>query len=62
MKKHKRLTALVLLLGAGMLCLQAQKMYVQENSGTKTTYVLDDIRKLSFADGKITVDKTGGNS
>ena len=59
--KHKRLKTLVLLLGAGLLGIHAQNMYVQENSGTKTTYVLDDIQKLSFADGNLTIDKTGNS-
>jgi len=60
--KNKRLQTLLLLLTAGLLSLHAQNMYVQETSGTKTSYILDDIQKLSFADGNLTIDKTGDNS
>jgi hypothetical protein len=61
--KHKRLkTLLLLLIAAGLTGIQAQEMFVNETNGTKTTYVLDDIQKMSFADGNLTVDKKDNSS
>jgi len=57
--KHKRLRlSAVLLLGLGMTGLQAQTMYVTQNSGTQTAYALNNIRKMTFTSGNVNVQKT----
>jgi len=57
--RHKRLKlSAVLLLGLGLAGLQAQTMYVKENKGTQTAYVLSNIQKMSFSPGNLTVTKT----
>ncbi len=57
--RHKRLKlSAVLLFGLGLTALQAQTMYVKENNGTQTAYVLSDVMKMSFFSGNLTVAKT----
>jgi hypothetical protein len=57
--RHKRLKLMaLLLLGLGLTGLQAQTMYVNENSGTQTAYDLTNIQKMSFSSGNLTVTKT----
>lgn len=51
----------LLLLGLGLTGLQAQNVLkVREKSGTQTSYTLNDIRKLTFSTGNLTVSKTDG--
>ena len=57
--KHKRLRlSVVILLGLGITGLQAQTMYVTQNSGTQTAYELNNIRKMTFTSGNVNVQKT----
>jgi hypothetical protein len=61
--RHKRLKlSALLLLVIGLTGLQAQTMYVKENNGTQTAYVLSNIQKMSFSSGNLTVTKTGNTS
>jgi hypothetical protein len=61
--RHKKLKlSAVLLLGLGLTGLQAQTMYVKENSGTQTAYTLSNIQKMSFSSGNLTVTKTDNSS
>lgn len=61
--KHKQrtLTAL-LLLGLGLTDLQAQTLYVNESNGDQTSYALNDIAKMTFSTGNLTVTKTDNSS
>ena len=60
--RHKKLKlGALLLLGLGLTGLQAQTMYVKENSGTQTAYALSNIKKMNFSSGNITVSTTTGN-
>jgi len=61
--QHKRLIlSAVLLLGLGLTGLQAQTMYVKESSGTQTAYTLNNIQKMSFSSGNLTITKTDNSS
>ena len=55
--KQLKLSA-VLLLGLGLTGIQAQTMYVNENSGTQTAYALSNMRKMTFSGGNANVQKT----
>jgi hypothetical protein len=61
LQKKLKLTA-VLLLGLCFTGLQAQTLFVKEKAGTQTSLTLNNIRKLSFAGGNLTVNKTDGSS
>ncbi len=52
----------IFLLGLGMTGLQAQTMYVKENSGTQTAYILSSIQKMTFSDGNATIQKTDNST
>jgi hypothetical protein len=52
----------VLLSAFGLSGLQAQTMYVKENSGTQTAYALSGIRKITFSTGNLTVHETNNNT
>ena len=57
--KHKRLQIIaLLLLGTGLTGLQAQTMYVKQSNGTQTAYAYSNLRKMTFAPGIVTVQKT----
>jgi hypothetical protein len=60
MRYKKLKLSAILLLGLGLTGLQAQTMYVKQTSGTQTAYLLNNIRKLDFSSGNITVHKTAG--
>lgn len=61
--RHKRLKLSgVLLLGLGLTGLQAQTMYVKENSGTQTAYTLSSIQKITFSGGNATIQKTDNST
>jgi hypothetical protein len=61
--RHKRLKlSAVFLLGLGLTGLQAQTMYVKENSGTQTAYSLSSIRKMTFSGGNAIIQKTDNSS
>jgi hypothetical protein len=60
MTKRVRLIALFLC-SLGMTG-QAQMMYVKEKSGTKTIFAINDIRKLVFPGGNMSVINFDGNS
>ncbi|MDA3866882.1 MAG: T9SS type A sorting domain-containing protein [Salinivirgaceae bacterium] len=62
MKYKKLKLSTVLLLGIGLTGLQSQTMYVKESSGTQTAYTLNNIQKMSFSSGNLTVTKTDNNS
>ncbi len=56
---HTKFTLIILIFVClGPTDLQAQNMYVKENAGTQTAYSLNNIRKLSFSSGKLTISKT----
>jgi len=61
--RHKRLKlCTVLLLGLGLTGLQAQTIFLKENSGNQTTYALNSIHKMTFSNGNITVHKTNNGT
>ena len=60
--RHKRLKLIVaFLFFLGLKGLQAQNMNVKSKSGTQTTYDLNNIKKMSFSLGNITISKTTGD-
>lgn len=62
MKNKQLILSVLLLLGIGLSGLQAQTMYVLKTSGEQTSYTLNNIQKLTFSDGDITVSEIGGTS
>ena len=61
--KQKRLQIIaLLLLGTGLTGLQAQTMYVKQSNGTQTAYAYSNLRKMTFAPGIVTVQKTDNTS
>jgi len=57
-KKARFIALLLFSLG---LTGHAQMMYVKEKSGTKTIFAINDIRKLTFSGGNMTVNGHDGN-
>lgn len=58
MRQKKTILSAFLLLGLGLSGLKAQNtLLVNEKSGTKTSFALSGIRKLTFPAGSITVTK-----
>ena len=61
--RHKKLKiSAVLLFGLGLTGLQAQTIYVKQSSGTENSYVLNDIQKVTFGSGNLTVTKTDNST
>lgn len=60
MLQKKLKLSVVLLLGIAITGLQAQTLFVLNKFGTQTGLELNYIRKLSFADGNLTVTKIDG--
>lgn len=61
--KRKRLRfSTMLLFGLGVFGLQAQTMYVKENTGTQTAYTLSSLRTITFLGGNVTVQKTDNST
>jgi len=52
----------IILFSIGLSGLNAQTMYVKESNGTQTAYALNDIQKMSFSSGNLTVTKTDKSS
>ena len=60
--KKLRLSAFILLC-IGLAEVQAQStLYVKEKAGTQTAFALNNVRKLTFPTGNITVNKNDGNT
>ncbi len=54
---------IVLFLNLHLICLQAQhSLYVKAKNGTQNEYSINEIRKLEFNEGNMTVSKTDGSS
>lgn len=62
MLQKKLIFSASLLLVLCIAGLQAQTMFVKEKGGTQTNLTLNNIRKLSFEGGNLTVNKTDGSS
>ncbi len=61
--RHKRLKlSATLFLSLGLVGLQAQTIYVKESSGTQTAYALNNMRKMTFSGGNVTLQKTDNTS
>lgn len=62
--KHKRVKLIVmLLLFIGLTGVHAQtKIYAKEKAGSSTAFELSSIRKLTFSNGNLMVNKADGNS
>ena len=58
--KRLKLSALFLL-GLGLTGLQAQTMHVKAKSGTNTAFMLQNIQKMTFGGGNVTVNKVEGS-
>ena len=57
--RHKRLKlCALLLLGLGLTSLQAQTLYVRQNTGSQTAIALDVVQKITFSTGNLNVRKT----
>ena len=57
--RHNRLQICVLILfGLGLTGIQAQTIYVKQSNGTQTAYAYSNLRKMTFAPGNVTVQKT----
>lgn len=48
----------MLMLGLGLIGLQAQTMYVKQSSGAQTSYTLSDVRKVTFSSAHVTIQKS----
>lgn len=57
-----KLLILLLLLATGLKGLQAQSLYVRDNSGTQVNFALTDIRAITFPQSKVEVNKTDGST
>ena len=56
--RHKKFKlSTLLLLGLGLTGLQAQTMFVRQTINTQTAYALNNIKKMSFSSGYITISK-----
>ena len=63
MQHKKTKLSAILLLGTGLIAMQAQvSMNVKENTGTQTSYALTNIRKLTFPTGNMLVTKTDAST
>jgi len=62
MESMRSFIYVILLTGIASTGIQAQLLYVKEKAGTLTTYSLDNIRKLTFPQGKINISQTTGNA
>jgi len=62
MKKINILLTGLLLVCSALATLSAQNLYVRENSGQQTSYVINDIGKLYFSPGVLIVEMQGGTS
>jgi len=61
--QNKRLLCVVFLLSMGFSWLQAQNsLYLNEKSGTQTSFTLNGLRKLTFPAGSMMVNKTDGST
>jgi hypothetical protein len=57
----KLILLMLLLLAHSLIELRAQTMFAKETSGTKTEYLLSNIKMISFSSGSIEIKKTDGN-
>jgi len=62
MKYKKFLVSIIFLLGIGILGLQGQTLYLKDNGGIQTGYILSNISKISFSAGNILVRKISGTT
>ncbi len=62
MKYKKLKVSATLLLGLGLISVQAQTMYVKESSGTQTAYDLTSIQKMTFSGGNTSIQKTDNST
>lgn len=62
MRKNGLRLILFLSIGLGLHELQAQSMYVKENTGTQTSYSLSTISKLSFSSENLIISQTDSSS
>ena len=60
--KDKKVILIILLLLSLTGVYAQNALYLMERSGAQTPILLDNIRKLTFIDGNMTVFKTDGNS
>ncbi len=56
------LISVIMFTGLAGTGIQAQSMYVREKTGNVTTYSVDNLRKLTFIPGKLSVSKSVGNT
>jgi hypothetical protein len=62
MKYFTNLVAGILLVCSMMAPLSAQNLYVLENNGQQTSFLINEISKLYFSSGELIVDMTEGAS
>jgi hypothetical protein len=61
MKKTSTLSALAFFVGIGMAQAQPNDLVVKEKVGNETSYVISNLRKLSFSSGNLIVTPKTGN-
>jgi hypothetical protein len=62
MQDKKMILSIALVLGLGLTTMQAQTMYVRQQSGAQTAYVLSDIQIITFSGGQMHVRQTSSNT
>jgi hypothetical protein len=61
MKHKKMILSVALVLGPGLTTLQAQTMYVLQQSGTQTAYALSDMQKVTFSGGQLHIKQASSS-
>ena len=51
-----------LLLGLGLLSLQAQTIYIKQSGGIQTSYAISDVRMITFSSGNLEITKADNSS
>ena len=59
---RRRLLSLILLLTTGLTGLQAQSLFVRENSGSQLSFALNEIRSITFPQSKVEINKADGST
>lgn len=57
MKQKQLRLSIVFMLGLGLTGLRAQTMYVKQSTGVQMAYALNNVKKMTFTSGNLTVAK-----
>jgi coenzyme F420-reducing hydrogenase beta subunit len=61
MKPLKKAILAILFIGFGTFSIHAQSIHFQNSDGTKTSYNLEDVRKVTMENNKVQVHMKDGN-